>query len=162
MTFARTIRALCVGALLASWLLAGCSSAVSEQPPAEEQSAGPSVEAMSPERKRESMALAFPVEVPVPVGEVTRARTQGPDAWDYEIEVDATPEGVAKWYADAYTGRSWTIVGSGELTQGRGGYYLELRKNAAESRVDVLAGENARPTTVRAVVGIGAPVLETF
>ena len=108
------------------------------------------------------LSQGFPVEVPVPAGRVTSANSQGPDAWDYEIEVDATPEALRDWYSRAYTSRSWTIVDYGQLTQGAEGYFVELRKNAAESRVDVVGQEGASPATARVVVGIGTPVLETF
>lgn len=120
------------------------------------------LEAMRPEAKREVMAEGFPVEVPVPTGQIVRTRAQGPDVWDYEIVVEAAPDAVAQWYADAYTGRSWVIVRSGELDEVQGGYFLEMRKNAAESRVDVIPGASEGSTTAKVVVGVGTPVLGTF
>jgi len=117
---------------------------------------------MSPEMKRETMAEGFPIEVPVPQGEVTRAVTQGGGIWDYEIGVAASPEALADWFANTYSGRSWTVVGQGSLTEGSGGVYLELRKGAAESRVEVLDAIGGEPTVARVTVGVGTPVLGTY
>lgn len=118
------------------------------------------IEPMSIEQKRKIMAEGFPVEVPVPDGRVGSASTQGPDAWSYEVEVPNSPDALYDWYFAAYTGRSWTVVGEGLLSDG--GSYLELRKNAAQSRVDILSDPDSSGTTARVVVGVGAPILETY
>jgi len=146
-------------------LAAGCTASGTQQPAEKPAATAPveeSVKAMSPEQKRAVMAEGFPIEVPVPQGQVTRAQAQGGDAWDYEIKVAASPEALVGWFVNTYTGRSWTVVGQGPLTEGAGGSYLELRKNAAESRVDILSGAEGGTTVVRVTVGVGAPVLGTY
>ena len=117
---------------------------------------------MSPEDKRAQLGSSFPLEIPVPVGEAVLGKAQGPDVWDYKIEVARDPVTVRDWYVQAYQRRGWEIVDAGLLTQGMPGYYFTARKNAAETRVE-LVGETGAPNTVAGVVvGIGTPVLDTF
>lgn len=116
------------------------------------------IPSMSGEDRRAALGAEFPVEVPVPQGTFVRANAQGADVWDYELMVAATPEAVAEWYRVRFTGRSWVLVDSGARSEG--GYYLVLRKNAAEARFDVSEGDSEGTARVKAVVGVGAAVLE--
>jgi hypothetical protein len=137
--------------------------APTEQPAAQAPpSAFDSIEQMSPEDKRTQLGSSFPLEIPVPVGDAVLGKAQGPDVWDYKIEVARDPITVRDWYVQAYERRGWEILDTGPLTQGVPGYYFTARKNAAETRVD-LVGESGAPNTVAGVVvGIGTPVLDTF
>lgn len=115
------------------------------------------VEAMDPERKRDELGAEFPFEVPVPEGEVVRGRAQGPDAWDYELLVAASPEAVAEWYESALTARSWVLAERRSLEGG--GVELTLSKGGAQTRATIVGqGEGSR---VVVVLGVGAPVLQT-
>jgi hypothetical protein len=155
-----------VRVLIAAVLVAaagGCTPRPAEQP------AAPSVapveaaqlDAMTPSEKQSSIAASFPLEVPVPTGEVVRGEAQGDDAWDYEIVVDAPAPSVAEWYRQAYGARSWELVSEtpvGSAEQGAG-TELTFRKGGAESRVTVVEeGEIARASVI---LGVGVPVLET-
>jgi hypothetical protein len=152
--------------------LVACSSTQAQTAPAEQPAAQQAtqpaldvfdlIEQMRPEEKREKLAPGFPVEVPVPVGTVGSTKAQGPDAWDYALQIDHDPSTVQSWYVRAYEQRGWEVVNAGMLSQGMRGYYLEMRKNSAESRVDIIGDPGAPYTIVKVVVGVGTPVLETF
>jgi len=150
---------LAVLGIVAAISLAACSP---EQPVLETPGAVVGVQAMSPQDKRSQLTTDFPVEVPVPVGTVVSARSQGSVAWDYEMEVPGSPPTVRDWFGQAYQQRGWEILEAGQLTEGSPGLYLKMRKNAAQSRVDLVGVDGAPSTIVRVVVGVGAPVLETF
>ena len=120
------------------------------------------IEQMSLEDKREQLGPSFPLEIPVPAGQAVLGKDQGPDVWGYKVEVAHDPGTVRDWYIAAYERRGWEITDTSLLTQGLPGYYIEARKNAAQTRVD-LVGEKGSPNTVAGVVvGIGTPVLDTF
>lgn len=120
------------------------------------------IEALTPEAKRATIATSFPAEVPVPVGDFTRAQAQGDDAWDYEVEVAAKPADVERWYREAYTGREWILVKEGDFDAvDGGGTFFEFRKNNAESSVNVYGDDSLGYTRIRVTVGVGAPVLQT-
>ncbi len=174
----RTIRMLVLAALAGAiaTTVVGCSpQQQSVQPPASEQvppaeqpaaQASPSafelIGQMSLEDKREQLGPSFPLEIPVPAGQAVLGKDQGPDIWGYKVEVAHDPGTVRDWYIEAYERRGWEITDTSLLTQGMPGYYIEARKNAAETRVD-LVGEKGSPNTVAGVVvGIGTPVLDTF
>lgn len=113
---------------------------------------------MPPSEKRSRIASSFPAEVPVVVGRVVRGRAQGADAWDYVIDFDDDADLVSTWYQMAYGGRGWALTA--EAPSGLDGIELTFRKGTAESRITVqpLSGGATR---VSAIVGVGAPVLDT-
>lgn len=139
--------------------LVACAPAKTPAPdPAAQATA---LSAMVPSAKRAQIATSFPAEVPVVVGTVVRGEAQGTDAWDYEIEVAAPPSDVVRWYHEAYAGRNW--VASGDVMvdgPGGGGTAITFRKGGAESRVTVY-GTPDNTSIVRAILGVGAPVLQT-
>jgi hypothetical protein len=114
---------------------------------------------MPREQVRSEIASSFPIEVPVPAGQVARGQAQGSDAWDYEVVVEAPQADVVAWYREGYVGRSWQLVQERDVSADSSvGTELTLRKGAAESRIVVI--EEGRRTRAKAVLGIGAPVLE--
>ncbi len=117
------------------------------------------VEALSPDAKAATIDPSFPVEVPVPQGDFTRAETQGGDAWDYTVEVAAAPRALLDWYVAAYGARNWQLVDQKATADGKG-VTIVLRKNSAESRVTVSADSAAGPSVAEVVVGVGAPVIQ--
>ncbi len=152
--------------LLAATVLAGCSTAPeSVQPPLPEQqpviSSQPvdtsEITHMSPAAKRERIDPTFMIEVPVPDGEVTRARAQGDSAWDFDITVDAPPAELAQWYREAYAGRGWEQIAE-EIIGDR--VTLTFRKGGAQSRIEMAVSGDA-PTDAAAVIGVGTEVLQT-
>jgi hypothetical protein len=154
--------------LLIAATLTGCTSSSPETPadleePLPAASAGDvtAIETMGPQEKRETIAANFPLEIPVALGEVVRGEAQGEDAWDYELLVDAPPAAVAEWYRQTYAGRSWVVAAERPASSPDGGQGTEitLQKGDAQSRITVFSdGEGAR---VLAIVGVGAPVLQT-
>ncbi|PKQ15145.1 MAG: hypothetical protein CVT67_10815 [Actinobacteria bacterium HGW-Actinobacteria-7] len=147
--------------------LLGCSQAA---PPtaslaAQGAPAAPAIEALTPDAKRSQIASSFPLEVPVPAGEFTRAKAQGDVAWDYVVRIESTPDAVLKWYRDVYASRQWTLVGErdyGNGDSGGRGRVLTFRKGNAECEVAVDAASDSEGlATARVVLGVGAPVLET-
>lgn len=149
-------------------LLAGCGApdartAITPAPtpaatPEVTQGATSAVRAMSIEQRRTLIAPNFQIEVPVPVGEVVRGEAQGDTAWDYELVVAARPAEVANWYREAYGGREWQLVEQAQQPEGT--LVLVLTKNAAQTRVTITP-EGADKSRVKAVLGVGTPVLET-
>lgn len=147
-------------AVLAAGLLSGCAGAgvrfdagpasPSQTTPAE------ALEPMAVEQKRSAIATSFPLEVPVPDGEVVRGEAQGQSAWDYEVVVNRPLSAVESWYTGAYTGRLWELAGR---EQTAAGVSLTFRKGAAESRVTL--SERGGRTTASVILGVGAPVLQT-
>jgi hypothetical protein len=118
---------------------------------------------MKPDDKRSLIATSFPLEVPVPVGELTRAKAQGDDAWDYTILVTATPQALLDWYRTVYTAAQWTATAEGDFDgEGSPGRFIEFRKGNSQSSVYVEGAPDERGrSTARVVLGVGAPVLET-
>ncbi len=143
--------AVCGLLLVAS--LGGCAA---RQPAEPAQPAAQPIEPMTPSAKRATIATGFPAEVPVPVGDFSRAEAQGDDAWDYVVAVTATPEDLAQWYRAAYGGRQWELSGEEKTAEG---VVLTFRKGTAESRVSVTTDPEGSAATV--VVGVGAPVIQT-
>lgn len=142
-------------------VLAGCSpeSASRAQSPVPVQ---PAIEQLSPSAKQATIATSFPAEVPVPMGDFTRAQAQGDSAWDYEVQVAATPEQVFDWYRTQYVAREWFVVKEGQFDAvDGGGTFLDVRKNRAESSVSVYGDDSKGYTRVKVVVGVGTPVLRT-
>ncbi len=160
-----------VGAALVAVFVAvvctGCSAQQAASP-ARTAAATPQpapIAAMTPEAKRTAIAASFPIEVPVPAGEFARAQAQGTDAWDYTLKVKASPRAVLDWYRQAYASRGWELVGRstfGASGEGRPGTALTFLKGDSQSQVAVEnAADPAGATTVRVILGVGAPVLQT-
>jgi len=161
-------RSLVVVAMLALTLsVAGCGARQSETSattpatpaaaPASE-SAGAPVSRMGIEDARSAIGTSFPAEVPVAAGRVVQGKAQGPDAWDYELEVASTPEAVAAWYLSEYQRRSWELV---DQQVADGAIVLQLRKGGAESQIIVKKSQTGDTANVRALLGLATPVLET-
>jgi uncharacterized protein YceK len=156
-------------ALAVSITVAGCASASQVESPTQSEppiESAPTVKAMTPDAKRSVIATSFPIEVPVPEGEFVRSQAQGDDAWDYEVRVRSTPEAMVDWYRQAYSAASWTLTQEGDFTGASprlGGRFLTFRKgSAAQSEVTVEGVADAEGmVTVRVILGVGAPVLET-
>jgi hypothetical protein len=151
-------------------VIVACSGCAKPESPSPAQTAASApqsapIQAMTPDAKRSAIAASFPIEVPVPDGEFTRAQAQGSDAWDYTLKVKAAPAAVLDWYRQAYTSRQWEFVGQstfGANRDGRPGTALTFVKGNSECQVavDDAAGSDGM-TTVRVILGVGAPVLQT-
>jgi hypothetical protein len=136
----------------------GCAGSRAASTPQVEPPAAPSVTRMEPERAAAQIASNFPVEVPVAMGEVISGKAQGTDAWDYELRVAAPVNAVAEWYLAEYQRRSGQLAD--QQTTGAS-IRLTLRKGGAESQITVepsAIGDGS--TTVRAILGVGPPVLD--
>ncbi|MDZ4168762.1 MAG: hypothetical protein U1E26_03790 [Coriobacteriia bacterium] len=134
---------------------------VPENPVPAGSSAPLAIEPMTPSAKRATIATSFPAEVPVPVGDFTRAQAQGDDAWDYVVEVPNGFEDLVQWYRAAYLGRQWEQVGEEAQDSTGRKTVLMFRKGNAESSVTVTEGESGGPVSASVTLGIGAPVLLT-
>lgn len=154
-------------ALVASVLSAvGCAGRApqyvttpSEQPTAAVSSAAvDAIKPMTLAEKRSKIATSFPIEVPLPVGAVTRGEAQGTTAWDYELTVDAPPATVADWYREFYATRNWEVAREDALPGG--GVSLTLLKNGAQTRVTLEPQGDAK-TKASGVLGVGTQVLQT-
>ena len=159
------IRRLALAATLCLALLplGACTRPPDSQPAAPTDSGAPPaavapIKAMTIEQKQQLVAENFQPEVPVPFGEVIRGQAQGNNAWDYELVVDAPPASVASWYQDAYLGREWQLAE--QTSPSPGAFTLTLVKNAAQTRVTITP-EGEGKSRVKAVLGVGAPVLQT-
>lgn len=110
---------------------------------------------MTPAEKSSKIASGFPMQVPVPVGDLQRGDAQGQSAWDYVLVVPGSLESVMRWYMDAYLSAEWTV-------SSRSAKVLTLQKNDAQTqlRFETVAGSPAK-TKVTASVGIGTPILQT-
>lgn len=142
--------------IVASVVLSGCSRTESPEPAAEPQAPAATIAAMSFDQKQALIATSFPMEVPVPEGNIARGEAQGEDAWDYELTVAAGLGEVEDWYRQAYGSRNWKLT---DRAQGDGSVSLTFVKAAAQSRVDL--AENDGSTTALVILGVGAPVLQT-
>lgn len=147
--------------LLLAMSVAGCSKAPAP-PKAEPPASAPvrQIEPMKQEQKLTAIGEGFPIEVPVPDGEVLRGQSQG-DAWDYEVVVEANQDALVTWYLDAYQGRSWEVVEKKEVTglTGERGTEITLRKGYAASRVTITPQGDSSLATV--ILGVGTDVLQT-
>lgn len=138
---------------------AGCASDVVLP---SEVNAPLAIEPMTPSAKRSAIGTSFPAEVPVPIGDFTRAQEQGVDAWDYVVEVQTGFDELVDWYRAAYRGRQWEQVGEEVLGDSPGRKTVLLfRKGNAESSVTVTEGESGGPVSASVTLGVGAPVLLT-
>jgi hypothetical protein len=148
-----------VVALSMAALLGGCApkTAAPTQQPSAPVTSAVEIPRMSAAEKRSMIASSFPVQVPVPQGRVLRGKAQGEDAWDYEIEIAAAPSDVVRFYSGWLGKADWRLVG--DQTEGDS-RTLTLVKGGAESRI-VITAAGAGATNVSAVLGVGAPVLNT-
>ena len=150
--------------VFASALVCACASGpaahieVSPLDPATSGAPTTALRVMTIEERRSLVASSFPIEVPLPFGEVVRGEAQGPNAWDYEIEVEATPAAVAEWYRTAYTGRDWGVID--QTATAEGSIALKMMKNRAQTRV-AISPQNGGKVRVKGVLGLGVPVLQT-
>lgn len=151
-----TRRTLATLALAAALLATGCTPGTSADTTSPAEQAAVVIEQMPPDEKA-LIAPGFPVQIPVPEGILVRGRAQGPDAWDYELIVEAPPAQVADWYQQWMARASWKLVDASPRDDG--GYNLGFAKGGAESRVEVTRKDNG--ARVLAGIGVGAPVLET-
>jgi len=110
---------------------------------------------MSSAEKTSQIASNFPMQVPVPVGEVERGQAQGRSAWDYTIVLPGEVASIERWYMDVYTGAEWTLVS-------RSANSMALEKNRAQTQLqfDAVEGQPSK-TRVTAAVGVGTQVLQT-
>lgn len=145
--------------------VAGCSqpesASVPETPSVQQAQQEPPIAFMDPMQKQQRIASNFPLEVPVPEGEVVRGEAQGEDAWDYEIIVNATSPSVAEWYRQALVSRSWVVTSERPFKTADGVDALDitLQKGGGETRVTLVPEKDA--TRVSVVLGVGTPVVET-
>jgi hypothetical protein len=151
----RAYVSLILAALLATaGLLGGCSPKAAQAPavvPLDNVQPAP-LKQMSPAEKTSKIAPGFPIQVPVPEGELLRGEAQGGAAWDYVIVVPGDVNSVQRWYFEAYSGAEWTVLS-------RTASVMNLQKNRAESvlKFEAVAGSPAK-TRVTASVGIGTSV----
>jgi hypothetical protein len=144
-------------------LLGGCASKASPQAaaPVAPQSAADALQAavpakltqMTPDEKASKIASSFPIQVPVPQGEVQRGEQQSGGAWVYQIVVPGTPAEVQRWYYDVYSSSEWVM-------QKHNATSMVLTKNRAASNLTFEAVDEAR-TRVTASVGVGVQILQT-
>jgi len=115
---------------------------------------------MDSARKSSEIATSFPAEVPVIEGTITRGKSQGDDAWDYELAAPAGAKSVAAWYLAALGNRGWGLTDVVDTSADGGkGYEITMVKNGAQTRITVTPkGEGS---IVSVVLGVGAPVLQT-
>ena len=143
--------------------LVACTTGPTVTPPAEKTAAGTSTEgspvsAMSAVQRRSMIASNFPLEVPVPMGEVVRAEAQGDTAWDYEVILPADPVAVATWYVDALRAREWQVESQTGSPEGE--LVLTLTKRLAQTRVTIAAEPNGK-SRAKVILGVGTSVLQT-
>lgn len=144
--------------VLVAGLLGGCSHAVTRPAasadPLAVAKAAPLTQ-MTPADKRSKIATSFPMQVPVPAGDVLRGEAQGPSAWDYQLVVTGDVTSVERWYFDVYRGSEWALV-SHSTTM------LALQKNRAQTQLKFEAVSGSTPKTrITGAVGVGTPVLQT-
>lgn len=147
---------------------APAQSAPQQQAPAEQSvpdaaaslGAPAALDPMDVARKSSEIATSFPTEVPVIEGTITRGKSQGDDAWDYELAAPASAESVAAWYLAALGNRGWGLTDVVDKSADGGkGYEITMVKNGAQTRITVTPkGEDS---IVSVVLGVGAPVLQT-
>jgi hypothetical protein len=110
---------------------------------------------MTPAEKASNIAPSFPMQIPVPSGDVQRGEAQGTTAWVYQIVVPSDAKSVQRWYLDVYSGSEWTVLS-------RTASAMDLQKNRAQTRLrfEPVPG-NEPKTRVTAEVGVGTQVLQT-
>lgn len=138
-------------------LLGGCAS--KPAPPSGDSLDGVApapLTQMTPAEKTSKIASSFPMQIPVPAGDVQRGEAQGGSAWVYEIVVSGDVKSVQRWYLDVYSGSEWTVLARTDTT-------LDLQKNRAQSqlRFEGVRGGESPKTRVTAGIGVGTQVLET-
>ncbi len=142
-------------------LLAGCARGGETQAPPEATPEQPALEAMRLEVRNETLPQGFPLEIPMPGGEVSRVDhqgTPGAEAWQYEMVLGAPVASAADWYEQAYSGRSWTLT---ERSADGNAVELVFHKGLAESLVSLVPDAH-RTTRARASIGLGVPVTQTY
>lgn len=158
------VRAVALAAAFALALPAGCSPRATSTPPLPTPGSAtaqdPTVAQltqMAPDDKKSLISSTFPVQVPVPKGEVMRHEAQGDSAWVYGLGLPAGSEGVANWYLEAYRAAEWEVL---KNDQNRGSYVLDFQKNGAQSEV-LVEPVDAHRSTVTVSVGVGTAILQT-
>jgi hypothetical protein len=152
--------ALVLVALVASvTLLGGCSQKAASPSQSADSLDGVApapLTQMTPAEKTSKIASSFPMQVPVPEGDVQRGEAQGGSAWVYEIVVSGDVKSVQRWYLDVYAGSEWTVLARTDTV-------LDLQKNRAQTqlRFEGVRGGEQPKTRVTAGIGVGTPVLET-
>jgi hypothetical protein len=158
-TVARTVAAftLVVAAALSAGGCASRGSRVPEPAPAAVPAVPAEITRMTADQKRSMIATSFPIEVPVPQGQVLRGEAQGADVWIYQLKVPAGAADVAGWFTSLYPKAEWQLIKDESTGEGRrlvfvkGGYAADVTVTPA----------GADFTRVTAVVGMGQPVLNT-
>jgi hypothetical protein len=139
-------------------LLGGCSlKAVPSSPSADSLDgvAPAPLTQMTPAEKTSRIASSFPMQIPVPEGDVERGEAQGGSAWVYEVVVSGDVKSVQRWYLDVYAGSEWTVLSRSDTV-------IDLQKNRAQSQLRFEPVSGGEPKTrVTAGIGVGTPVLET-
>jgi hypothetical protein len=139
-------------------LLGGCASKVA--PPSQSADSLDGVTRapltqMTPAEKTGKIASSFPIQIPVPAGEVQRGEAQSASAWVYQIVVPGDVKSVQRWYLDVYAGSEWIVLS-------RTASAMDLHKNRAQTRLRFEPVSGTEPKTrVTAEVGVGTQVLET-
>lgn len=139
-------------------MLSGCSpkAATLSQPADSLDGVAPApLTQMTPAEKTSKIASSFPMQIPVPVGDVVRGEAQGGSAWVYEVVVSGDVKSVQRWYLDVYSGSEWTVLSRTDTV-------LDLQKNRAQSQLRFEGVRGGEPKTrVTAGIGVGTPVLQT-
>lgn len=135
--------------------LAGCGDGTQGRTRAESTPPAVSIEQMTPEQKAR-ISPTFPMQVPVPSGEIVGGGAQGADWWGYELVMPQTPGQVADWYEERMIGANWQLVKSSPRENGS--FELTFAKQQAEMLVYV--SEESSGSRVVATVGLGPAVLE--
>lgn len=137
----------------------------SESPDAAPKTAAPvaapvtGIDAMGGDAKRSLIASDFPLEVPVPAGDVLSGESQlGGTVLAYTVVVQATSADLAQWYREMYTARGWTDT-SAAGSEGAPNSDLTFRKHKAESRITIESDDGS--VRASALIGLGVSVLQT-
>ncbi len=157
--FRRSAAVLALGLVTAA-LLSGCTPSPTE--PAAKQVSTTELDSMlrmSPEMKRDEIAPSFPVEIPVPKGNVVRGEAQGENAWVYVLMVNPDVATTAEWYRRMLGRIEWELVDD-SASVADGSARLRFTKGGAQQEI-VLAPAEGGGTLVTASVGVGVPVLQT-
>lgn len=146
-------------ALMASVsLLSGCSPRVASPSRPTDSLAGVApapLTQMTPAEKASKIASSFPMQIPVPAGDVLRGEAQGGSAWVYEVVVSGDAKSVQRWYLDVYSASEWTVLSRTDKA-------LDLQKNRAQSQLRFEGVRGGEPKTrVTAGIGVGTQVLQT-
>ena len=135
----------------AAGLLGGCARAKQS---ADSATSIARLTQMTPAEKTSQIASNFPMQIPVPAGQVERGEAQGRTAWDYTIVVPGSVDAVERWYISVYSGAEWTVVSQTPSS-------LSLQKNRAQTQLQFDAVDGRSPKTrITAAVGVGTQVLQ--